>query len=257
MKIKSTYYPLCIDKWKSNNEDELMNKMYMKLTYSSNKIENNETHLRDVRSIFESRDVEGFTGDVKTLIEIRNHKKLYRMFHNLINVEHKRISVELIKRFHSILMEGCMSDRLLDKGERNGEFKKGDYVVGLNDVGAAPDDVLENLESLIDEIYEVEITESNILKVASYFHCWFESIHPFADGNGRVGRVLLNYLLMSNNCPPIVISDEDKTIYYEALEVFNDSQDIDLMFSFLDEQSYKTWLRDYNTRVKKLSSFIK
>lgn len=72
----------------------------------------------------------------------------------------------------------------------------------------------------------------------------FESIHPFADGNGRVGRILLNYLLVTNNLLPIVIFYDDREQYYLALEYFNETQEIDRMVGFLDEQAYKTWIKN-------------
>jgi len=128
--------------------------------------------------------------------------------------------------------------------------------VGRHDVGVSPQDVEKNLLSLIDEVNDVKITPKNALKVVSFFHCRFESIHPFADGNGRVGRNLLNYILMSNNLPPIIIFEADKRKYYLALEDFNETQEISKMVEFLEEQAYKTWLKDYNLKLKNLKEFL-
>ncbi len=72
-------------------------------------------------------------------------------------------------------------------------------------------------------------------------HNVIEQIHPFADGNGRVGRVLANYLLMINNLPPIIIYNEDKKYYYEALEKFDLEKDISLMVEFFKYEMEKTW----------------
>ncbi|WPC42367.1 Fic family protein [Clostridium sp. JS66] len=74
------------------------------------------------------------------------------------------------------------------------------------------------------------------------YTCWFETIHPFADGNGRVGRMLINYLIIGNNLLPITIFENDSKKYYLALEYFNSNQEIDKMVYFLDEQVYKTWI---------------
>lgn len=76
-------------------------------------------------------------------------------------------------------MKGCFTEELFIKGERLVEFKKGDYVIGLHDVGVPPLEVEENIKSLIHEVNEIDINENNALKVVSYFHCWLETIHPF------------------------------------------------------------------------------
>ena len=83
--------------------------------------------------------------------------------------------------------------------------------------------------------------KDDILKVASYFHTRFEHIHPFADGNGRVGRTLLNYFLMTHEHPPIIIYEEDRRGYYNALESYDMDEDITKMHEFLKSQAEKTW----------------
>jgi len=68
-----------------------------------------------------------------------------------------------------------------------------------------------------------------------------EIIHPFADGNGRVGRTLLNYYLMTHGYPPLVLYSEDKKTYYLALSVFDETGQIEGFKEFLKEQMIKTW----------------
>lgn len=249
-------YNDCVKLWRNGDIKNLMDNFFLKFSYSSIKIENNETRLRDVENVFKSESIKELKGDKKVLKEIENHKKLCNQIFQLTKENKPLLSIEIVKKFHKILMNGCFREELLRKGEKPGEFKKGDYVVGLFDVGANPEDVETELTSLIDEINEVEITEKNALTVVSYFHCWFESIHPFADGNGRVGRMLVNYLLIGNNLPPIILYQLDRTEYYQALEVFNDTQEIDLMVDFLDKQAYKTWEKNYNKRFKCLLDYF-
>lgn len=81
------------------------------------------------------------------------------------------------------------------------------------------------------------------MTVAAYFHLSFESIHPFADGNGRVGRTLLNYYLMTHDYPPTIIYDDDKPTYYLALTVFDKTGKIDGFIEFLKEETEKTWTK--------------
>lgn len=81
----------------------------------------------------------------------------------------------------------------------------------------------------------------NALTAAAYFHAKFENIHPFADGNGRVGRLVMNYFLILHNHPPIIIHEEDRRNYYEALEAWDLGQDLDPLCNFLKDQTIKTW----------------
>jgi len=249
-------YKESIKLWRAGISEELINKFFLKFTYSSNKIENNETRLRDVDTIFKGEKVTNFKGNKKTIIEIENHKNLCGKIFELAKINNSKLSIDLIKDFHKVLMKDCFTENLLIKGEKPGEFKKGDYIVGLHDVGVSPLEVEENLNSLINEINDVKINDDNALKIVSYFHCWFESIHPFADGNGRVGRMLLNYILIGNNLPPIVLFESDREVYYLALEYFNQTQEINKMVDFLEDQAYKTWIKDYNLKLKSLKEFL-
>lgn len=249
-------YDEAVKVWRKGKTKDLLNRFFLKFTYSSNKIENNETRLRDVETVFRGEEVTGFTGDKKTIKEIENHKELCENIIKLGEENSSKLSIDLIKNFHYILMKDCFTENLLNKGERAGEFKKGDYIVGLHDVGVNPLEVEENLKSLIEEINDVQINDNNALKIVSYFHCWFETIHPFADGNGRVGRMLLNYLLIGNNLPPIVLFENDREEYYLVLEYFNETQEINKMVDFLDSEAYKTWVKDYNLKIKNLKDFL-
>ena len=95
------------------------------------------------------------------------------------------------------------------------------------------------ITELINEVNSVD--EGDVLTRASYFHLVFENIHPFADGNGRVGRVLMNYFLMLNNYPPAVIFNGDKQVYYMALDVYDRTEEISGFKQFLKEETQKTW----------------
>jgi Fic family protein len=110
-------------------------------------------------------------------------------------------------------------------------------------VGSLPGEVEQHLSNLLDEISEMGNIEEplKILKAAAYVHLAFENIHPFADGNGRVGRTMTNYFLMTHKHPPLVVYDDDRTEYYAGLERYDAHEDIEPLFEFFQRQLEKTW----------------
>ena len=205
--------------------------------FNSNKIENPETTYHNTREIFENGKVINYTGDLRNLFEIQNQKDAFDLIIDNI-VEKKPIDKQFILELHEALMKGCYDETRYNKGERPGVFKLHDYAVG-DDIGAAPEDVEQEIEDLCAELMENEGKDP--LRIATYLHLTFETIHPFADGNGRVGRTLLNYYLMTHDYPPTILYDEDKETYYMALTVFDKSGQFTGFEQFLKEQTVKTW----------------
>ena len=126
--------------------------------------------------------------------------------------------------------------------KRPGEYKKHDYVTGRNEVGSSAADVQLDIQNLVEEVTSVSKSDTeSVIKIASYFHNVIEEVHPFADGNGRLGRTLTNYILMINNLPPLIVYDEDKKYYYAALEKFDEEDDLSPMIEFFKYEMEKTW----------------
>lgn len=92
---------------------------------------------------------------------------------------------------------------------------------------------------MIEEMDAAEPEQA--LTAAAYFHAKFENIHPFADGNGRTGRLLMNSLLLLWDHPPIIIHEEDRKDYYSALESFDTQQELAPLVDYLKKQTVKTW----------------
>jgi Fic family protein len=207
--------------------------------YNSSKIENDAITYHDTREIFENGRVLNFTGDPRAVFELENQRLCYEFLKPKLAMP-EPLSIELIKSVHAVLTGGTFDERrYITQGERPGEFKKHDYVTGHAEVGSPPEDVEKDLASLLDEIAKVQSGE--LLKAAAYLHARFEYIHPFADGNGRVGRTLLNYFLMIHNHPPLVIHDEDKHGYYDALYQYDMKEEIAPLLDYLKAQTEKTW----------------
>lgn len=207
--------------------------------YHSGKIENPEISYHDTREIFENGRVVNFTGSPRTIFEQRNQKLCYDFLKPRI-IARKPITIALIKETHAILTAGTYDEtRYIQQGERPGAFKKHDYVTGIEEVGSLPEDVEHDMQELLATLQE--LAGKDPLKTATYFHVRFEYIHPFADGNGRVGRTLLNYLLMTRDHPPLIVYDEDKRDYYAALEQYDRNEDYQPMYAFLKRETIRTW----------------
>lgn len=248
-------YEKIIGLWKSfavqtpSDIDRVLDNFRVLFAYHSGKIENAEITYHDTREIFENGKLSGFSGNTRTVFEQQNQKLCYEFLKEKI-VAKEPITLELTQEIHRILTSGTYDERrYIENGERPGEFKKHDYVTGLYEVGSPPEDVEQDLADLLSEIQDY--AGKDTLKVAAYFHARFEYIHPFADGNGRVGRTLLNYYLMINEHPPIIIHEERKGCYYKALECYDKEEDLIPMYDFLKEQTVQTWEKTLARAEKK------
>lgn len=154
------------------------------------------------------------------------------------------LSIELIKEIHAILTAGTYDERrFLDQGERPGDFKRHDYVTGILEVGSFPEDVEQDITELLEEIADApsNTEPAKTLTTAAYLHARFENIHPFADGNGRVGRSLVNYYLMTHRHPPLIVYEDNRSEYYMALQNYDENEDINPLITFFQQQVEKTW----------------
>ncbi|HYE80554.1 MAG TPA: Fic family protein [Clostridia bacterium] len=219
--------------------DKYLDNFRILFAFHSGKIENDEITYHDTREIFENSKVVNFTGSPRTLFEQQNQKLCYEVLKEKL-IGKEPLSIELIKEIHKVLTSGTYDEsRYINNEERPGEYKKHDYVTGIHEVGSAAEDVESDLTGLIAEINDYN--GKDILKVAAYLHAGFEFIHPFADGNGRVGRTLMNYYLMTNNHPPLIIYYEDKRLYYECLQKYDEAEELNPLYEFLRYETEKTW----------------
>lgn len=237
-------YAVAVQLWKNRqitNASELaaaLNRFSVPFAYHSLKIENEQITYRDTREIFENDGVTASLGDSRAILEIRNAKEAFGLFLKAFNNRHP-VDESLVKYLQYTLAKGTYDPRRVELGERPGEYKHHDYVTGKREVGAAPEDVAEEINELIAELQD--LPRDRLLTAAAYFHVKFENIHPFADGNGRVGRLLMNYLLVLNDHPPIIIFEEDRFEYFDALEAWDSAQELEPMIAFLKKQAVKTW----------------
>lgn len=207
------------------------------LTYNSNHIEGSKLSKEQTRYIFETNTI-GMTTDainVDDIIETSNH---FRCFDYIIDHVWEPLSESMIKQLHKILKTST-SDSARDW------FNVGDYKRLPNEVGGiettAPRQVKKAIDTLLS-IYESKdnVTFEDILD----FHFQFEHIHPFQDGNGRVGRLIMFKECLRHNIVPFIIMDELKLFYYRGLSEWKTTPGY-LTDTCLTAQDYYKKLLDY------------
>lgn len=219
--------------------DKYLDSFRILFAFHSGKIENEEITYHDTREIFENGRVVSYTGSPRALFEQQNQKLCYEVLKEKI-VKREPLNIELVKEIHKVLTSGTYDERrYIENEERPGEFKKHDYVTGVHEVGSAAEDVELDLMELITELNAYK--GKDVLKAVTYLHARFEYIHPFADGNGRVGRTLMNYYLMTHNYPPLIVYNEDKQMYFECLQKYDEAEELHSLYEFLKYETGKTW----------------
>lgn len=217
---------------------EVLNSHSIAFAYNSGRLENENITYNDTREIFEHDGVTSYTGDLRTLYEIRNSKEANELF--LTSFGEKRpLDEKMLLEIQECLTRNTYDTRRWQLGERPGEYKRHDYVTGRAEIGASAEEAREEVLELLEELKNAE--NRHALITAAYFHAKFENIHPFADGNGRTGRLAMNYFLVMHDHPPVIIHAEDRKDYYSALEAWDTEQKLDPMRSFLKQQTGKTW----------------
>ncbi len=183
----------------------------IEMTYNSNHIEGSRLTKEQTRYIFETNTI-GATDtavNVDDIIETTNH---FRAIDYCIDNAHAKLSEGIIKELHAILKSGT-SDATKD-WFMVGEYKKLPNEVGGNET-TSPEKVKSEMKQLLKE-YNAIKTKS--LEDIIDFHYRFESIHPFQDGNGRVGRLIMFKECLANNITPIIIDEDLKMFYYRGLQ---------------------------------------
>ena len=189
----------------------IYHKIQIDLTYNSNHIEGSRLTHDQTRYIFETNTIGISEGTVKVddVVETANHFKCVDM---IIDAANYVPSEAFIKQLHGVLKSGT-SDSRLDW------FSVGDYKKIPNEVGGMDTTTPENVASEMKKLLaDYNAIPTKTLDDLLDFHYRFERIHPFQDGNGRVGRLLLFKECLRNNIVPFIIEDDIKMFYYRGLK---------------------------------------
>ena len=181
------------------------------LTYNSNHIEGSKLTKEQTRYIYETNTL-GITTENTSVDDIMETVNHFRCIDYVIDHATDKITEAHIKQLHAILKANTSDSR-------KDWFAVGDYKRLANEVGeqetVAPKDVHRHMKDLLADYYALkQVTFDDILD----FHVCFERIHPFQDGNGRVGRLLLFWQCLQNAHVPFIISEELRLFYYRGLQ---------------------------------------
>ncbi|MBR3236577.1 Fic family protein [Candidatus Saccharibacteria bacterium] len=195
------------------------------MVYNSNAIENSTLTLEDTEDIL-IRDRIRTDHEIREIFEAKN---LAKAIEYLMDNTEKEISIQLILRSHKMLISNI-------RDEIAGRFRSGkEWVRVGTHIGANPEFVDGLMQELVDGYNKDD--DKYFLEKIAYFHAEFENIHPFADGNGRIGRLITNEQLDLLDLPPIVVPNKSKTSeYYPALEAYvlkNNVEKIEELFAGL------------------------
>ena len=200
-KIKSNYQKH-IKKLGKADIDKLDEFIVTNFTYNTNAIEGSTLSLADVQTIFKGEVPEG--KDLRELYGAQNMRKSYEYIKTLRNLSEKRV-LEL----HKIAMQDILSTEV-------GKYRSVRVYVG-NHIPPGPSKLKKQMKELFNW-YKVAKKKLHPFELASILHVKFENIHPFRDGNGRVGRLIMNYVLLSNGYPLLDIRFDRRAEYYRALQ---------------------------------------
>jgi len=222
---------------KSAVKGGIYHKIQIELTYNSNHIEGSKLTHDQTRYIYETNTigVDNDTVNVDDIVETMNH---FRCIDMIIENATHQLSETFIKSLHYTLKNGTSDSR-------KDWFAVGDYKKLPNEVGgrvtAAPEEVAEKLHKLLESYNAVK--EKNLEEIIA-FHYEFESIHPFQDGNGRVGRLILFKECLRNQITPFIIDEKHKLFYYRGLHEWKDQKGYLLDTCLSAQDTFKAYL-DY------------
>ena len=215
----------------------IYHKTQIDLTYNSNHIEGSRLTHEQTRFIFETNTigVENEVLNVDDVIETVNH---FRCIDMIIDNAKANLTEKFIKELHLVLKTGT-SDA------RKDWFAVGDYKKLPNEVGGVettlPEEVAVKMKELLTK-YNAK--ENKILEDILEFHVAFEKIHPFQDGNGRVGRLIMFKECLKHNIVPFIIEDNLKLFYYRGLKEWNKEKGFLTDTCLTAQDRYKKYL-DY------------
>ena len=216
----------------------------IKFSYNSNHIEGSRLTEDQTRYIYETNTIlpEGQESiNVNDITETVNH---FALFDYMLDTANQKLDQELIKEYHRLIKKGTSDERL--SWFNVGEYKKMPNQVGLIET-TSPENVSNEMHHLLEKYYALDRKK---LQDIVTFHYEFERIHPFQDGNGRVGRMIMFKECLQNDIIPFIITDELKAFYYRGLSEYRREKGFLLDTCLTAQDQYKKHLQYFKINEK-------
>lgn len=204
------------------------------LAYNSNKIEGSTLTEEQTASLFDNGTLPR-SDDYYRAKDVEEMNGHFLMFNKMLDTLEKSLDQNLIKQFHYELKSGVFEDRA--NGYAIGDYKKRPNMIGMYET-ARPSEVEAEMEKLLSWYNEQEVD----LSALAEFHARYESIHPFQDGNGRTGRMILFRECLKHYMCPVIIEDSRRSAYLEGLKAYREKGDVsklEKLFAAEQEEYYR------------------
>ncbi len=210
-----------IEQQKSKFKGNIYHYSQVNFAYNSNKIEGSRLSEDETEAIFTTSSIivkSDNTIKIDDLIEMKNH---FKLFDYCLSIVDAPLTKEIIIEMNKILKRNTSDE---DNPRYNvGGFKTIPNVIGIINVihTSSPEDVEKDLDNLLKSYHN---KQTKTLEDIIDFHYNFEKIHPFGDGNGRVGRMIMFKECLKNNIMPFIVLDKDKPYYMRGLKNYNEDK---------------------------------
>lgn len=204
------------------------------LAYNSNKIEGSTLTEEQTASLFDYGTLPQ-SDDYYRAKDVEEMNGHFLMFNKMLDTLEEPLNQNLIKQFHYELKSGVFEDRA--NGYAIGDYKKRPNMIGIY-ATVKPSEVQDEMEKLLLWYREQTVD----ISVLAEFHARYESIHPFQDGNGRTGRMILFRECLRHRIIPVIIEDSKRPLYLEGLKEYTEKEDIsklEKLFEMEQEMYYK------------------
>ena len=232
-----------MDEMRAKRKGGIYHKTQVLLAYNSSSIEGSKLSEEQTRYIFETRTIglgNNEAVSVDDIIETSNH---FIAFDYLLRSIEEPLGSLIIKEFHRILKTGTAD-------AQKSYFRVGDWKKLANEVGGIKTARPEQVEEKMQEMYQWYAEQQEVsIQTLAEFHYRFERIHPFQDGNGRVGRLILFRECLRHDIIPFIIDEEHKFFYYRGLNEFSKTPGFLIGTMQSAQDTYTEWLKYFNPEL--------
>lgn len=198
------------------------------LAYNSNKIEGSTLTEEQTASLFDHGTLPK-SDDYYRAKDVEEMNGHFLMFNKMLDTLDESLTQEMIKQFHYELKSGVFEDRA--NGYAIGEYKQRPNMIGMYQT-ARPENVAREMDLLMEWYRNQDVN----ISILAEFHARYESIHPFQDGNGRTGRLILFRECLKNEILPIVIEDANRDEYLDALKGYREEKNLDKLVNLFEKE---------------------